>query len=838
MSNAAPNSNTQPTPESEVPLLGADNYDVGPAIASGGMGSILSAGDNKLKRTVAIKVLLQDAHADATLRRRFLREAEVLAMLAHPNIVPIHDIVWEDGLPLFYSMKLVKGRTLQAILNDLRAGDAESLREYPLVRLLSVFRKVCDALAFAHSKGVLHRDLKPENVMVGEFGEVLVMDWGLAKILGEKFPTSLPDLLLEDTSTPQPGRTLHGAVMGTPQYMSPEQAMGLVEELDERSDIHSLGAMLYAVLTLRPPVEGNTPREILELVSGGRITPPSALQSQARAKSKVMGNGRVPAAKLIKPLPHLSGGQVPAALSSVAMHALHLDKAKRYQSVGALAADIESYQNGFATCAEQAGLATQLVLLVKRHRGMFGVLFAAWLLITGLAVWFVINLRAGEQRALVGETIAVREKESTRKALARSSLSLAEAAQRERNGIAMKAALNEVPADLRESTWRYLDDQSDSSIARIRNGTSDITGVAADPLRAGVFAVADRTRKVAVLNVHTGARLLEFTAGFSQTDDASFYRIAFSRDGRHIAVGRDGPGGIVIHNASDGCKEREWPSPASDAVEFGAEGRLLRCGSRNLQVFDSHTGTLLWEQTVPERLSLISALFTPAGNEVVRYTSAELLEIVSAANGSLVRKLGGRRVLYDFRMAVSPDGEMLVACDELRNTQCVSLRDGQPLYTLSGNHLHEKLHFTADGASLVTVSVREDGVQSIDLWNAKTGDPLRSMLGGQGAAAGMSVHPLSDELLVTGPDSRAWDLSGPLPGWRLPAVFTGSVTFWGGDDCLFGIAPGTTDWGLLRLKPGGTDVLWQAEDKDPMRRISARMEIRWPWRARECGRKS
>jgi eukaryotic-like serine/threonine-protein kinase len=99
MSNAAPDSHTQPTPESEVPLLGADNYDIGPAIASGGMGSILSAGDNKLKRTVAIKVLLQDAHADATLRRRFLREAEVLAMLAHPNIVPIHDIVWEDGMP-------------------------------------------------------------------------------------------------------------------------------------------------------------------------------------------------------------------------------------------------------------------------------------------------------------------------------------------------------------------------------------------------------------------------------------------------------------------------------------------------------------------------------------------------------------------------------------------------------------------------------------------------------------------------------------------------------------------------------------------------------------------
>jgi serine/threonine protein kinase len=158
-----------------------DNYQLGAEISTGGMGSVLEAHDAKLDRTVAIKVMLLEANADARMRARFLREAQVLAKLAHPNIVPIYDIVWEDGMPLFYSMKLVKGRTLQAILNDLRKEDAAALRDYPLTRLLGIFRKVCDAIAFAHSQGVLHRDLKPENIMVGEFGEVLVMDWGLAK---------------------------------------------------------------------------------------------------------------------------------------------------------------------------------------------------------------------------------------------------------------------------------------------------------------------------------------------------------------------------------------------------------------------------------------------------------------------------------------------------------------------------------------------------------------------------------------------------------------------------------------------------------------------------------
>ena len=161
------------------PPLGAENYLVGNEVARGGMGSVLEAEDRKLKRTVAVKVMMQDADASATMQHRFVREAEVLAKLAHPNIVPICDMVWEDGMPLFYSMKLVKGRTLQAILNDLRHEDATALRDYPMTRLLGIFRKVCDAIAFAHSQGVLHRDLKPENVMVGEFGEVLVMDWGL-----------------------------------------------------------------------------------------------------------------------------------------------------------------------------------------------------------------------------------------------------------------------------------------------------------------------------------------------------------------------------------------------------------------------------------------------------------------------------------------------------------------------------------------------------------------------------------------------------------------------------------------------------------------------------------
>ena len=234
------------------------------------MGAILETADCKLGRTIAAKVMLLEQDASEDMRQRFIQEAAVLA-------------------------KLVKDRTLQNILDDLRLENPVALREYTLDRLLTVFRKVADALAFAHSKGIIHRDLKPENIMVGEFGEVLLMDWGLAKIqeaevgravpsppreagepahdsTGERSPgtgddgavgTQRPTLTQRSSLT----NTMQGAVMGTPKYMSPEQAMGLVDGLDARSDVFSLGGILYAILTLRPPVEGKTVQEVLAKVS-------------------------------------------------------------------------------------------------------------------------------------------------------------------------------------------------------------------------------------------------------------------------------------------------------------------------------------------------------------------------------------------------------------------------------------------------------------------------------------------------------------------------------------------------------------------------------------------
>lgn len=227
-----------------------DRYELKEEIGHGGMGVVYRAVDKTLGREVAIKTIRRRAQDIAEVRSRFVEEAKVSSCLEHPGIVPIHDLVFsEDGAP-FFVMKLIRGRTFQTLLAEAKASGA------PRRALLQVFERACQAIAYAHAKGVLHRDIKPSNVMVGEFGEVHVLDWGLVKIAAG---TTQP--LVDENSGEFPAdATRFGDVLGTAAYMSPEQALGEVQRITSRTDVFNLGAMLLEILTGEPPYPGRDSR--------------------------------------------------------------------------------------------------------------------------------------------------------------------------------------------------------------------------------------------------------------------------------------------------------------------------------------------------------------------------------------------------------------------------------------------------------------------------------------------------------------------------------------------------------------------------------------------------
>jgi serine/threonine protein kinase/WD40 repeat protein len=523
----------EPRPSRELPTIAWQHYELGAEIAHGGMGRIRTARDLRLGREVAIKELLEPR---GTSGLRFEREALVTARLQHPNIVAVYEAGrWPSGEP-FYAMKLVHGRSLKKVIAEAETFDAR-------LALLPHVLAVADAMAYAHEQRIVHRDLKPSNVLVGEFGETVVIDWGLAK-----------DLMAADVAVEQapvarssdPSLTRTGSVMGTPNYMPPEQARG--EPIDERADVYAIGAMLYHLLAGTPPYLGDDSERVLSTVVS---TPPQPLAERAR-------------------------GAAPDLLA-IADRAMARDPSVRYPSARELAEDLRRFQMGRLVASHRYTRLQLLRRFVRRHRVPLSIAAVAIAILASLGVYSIQRIR--DQR---DEARAERARADEQKALAEKQRAIADQRTDERTVDQAAEELDRDPLGALLSLDRIAPHSAMLPAARV---------VAADILAHHVPMVADvRVGDVTYVDFTADGKLLAIASGdhtvslVDLSGDEPQVRTLGRHDDRaeHVAIADDTS--IVASSGLDG-RVRVWDRAGHQLASFEIDGEVVeveitRDGSR------------------------------------------------------------------------------------------------------------------------------------------------------------------------------------------------------------------------------------------------------------------
>jgi serine/threonine protein kinase/formylglycine-generating enzyme required for sulfatase activity len=365
-----------------APALAKDKYEVVGKLGQGGVGEVLKVVDRDLKREVAMKMLLPQSASQEDSLIRFVEEAQATGQLEHPNIVPVHDLGVDGEGRLYFTLKYVQGLSLKKAFQARVEGGEDG---YSPLRMIEILISMCQALAYAHSKGIIHRDLKPDNVMLGKYGEVLVMDWGLAKVLGKEKQqgSGAGDSVrvMTSRSGDDSSQTMEGSIAGTPAYMAPEQAEGKISELDQRTDVYALGAILYEVLSGRPPYEGAGALQLVRQVVAG---PPP-------------------------PLKHGASGfhPIPRELKAICEKAMARRPEERYATASLLRDDLQAYLEHEPVSAAPDSALQSAAKWVRRNRrqvqtsaisvaAAVAIVFGAWF---GYREWTIRGLLrdAGER---------------------------------------------------------------------------------------------------------------------------------------------------------------------------------------------------------------------------------------------------------------------------------------------------------------------------------------------------------------------------------------------------------------------------------------------------------
>ncbi len=639
---------------------------LGETLGSGGMGDVRRGHDPVLDRDLAVKILQDRHHGQAALARRFLEEARIAAGLQHPGVPPVHDIgALADGRP-FIAMKLIEGRTLAQLLAERKSPGAD------LPRFLKIFEQTAQTLAYVHSRGVVHRDLKPHNVMVGAFGEVQVMDWGLAKQLRRDDPrTPVPDDDAEPKRDPAPAdATRVGTVIGTPAYMAPEQARGENDLLDERTDVFGLGAILCQILTGTPPFAAS----------------PEALRSCRLGE-------------LSEVFRRIDASDADADLKGLAKRCLAPLAADRPRSGLAVASEITAHLVGVQERLRQAELARARAEESRKRRRLATALLAFVAAVSlGAAFWLKAErdaAQAAELRSLQSEN--GRKQELYRAYLheARAVRSSGQVGQRETGLAAIRKILAALPeSELSESQRDELRDEALACLA-----LADLREQHKRPVRTRTYRdldIDDALHWVAQADEQPDQTLLQPLVG-----DGPMRRFPF----------------------------RDWKSPLFKiARHFSPGGRFvveLRAPSvvddHSMRIWDQTQGKLVAEAKLPGECHRLA--FSPDGRQAVIFFGDSVLRLYDLGTGALHRFSPPR--FSPHSAAISPDGKRLAVASFVHPCEIIDLETWATVASLPNSFRATAVAWLPDGSGAVFGG--DDGLLRTWRPGAPLGAPLKGV---------------------------------------------------------------------------------------------------------------
>ena len=706
-------------------------YDVKEELGRGGIGRVMVAFDRSIGREIALKELISSGSDERipsidkmrSDEARFLREACVTGQLEHPGIVPVYEIGRKPDENRYYTMRLVRGETLSQAIKE--AGTLEKR-----LRLLPHFRDICNAIAYSHSRGVIHRDIKPENIMIGEFGETVVLDWGLAKVKGEDDTTAgelreeLNLLKVENI-----GMTVKGKAIGTPAYMSPEQARGDISAIDERSDIYSLGAVLYEILTGVPPFKGKTVQETLENVKSSQPVDITIFEPTS-----------------------------PPDLCAVVAKTLTKDPASRYQSALEVAKEVENFMSGGKIAAYEYSSWEMLKRFVAKNKSLsvlvlvlFAVMISASVAVFKAYRDSVENERAAHLNLSLGyleyaEKLLKEGKYSDSEIFAAASLYNSPF-----NSMSPWSYPDSYLAgNIEESREQMLNIQSLLYLSRVYGNNAfkgnfasvgfDARNIAVSP-DGSLFAVSGKRKEV---KVYSADGTEKFTLSGHKDEVGA---VEFSSDGRFIATG-SWDNNLILWNASDGSQIKSLPTLAGEiyAVAFSPRNKFIAFGGteKTLWVVKSDDLTLSSAGRFELENTVRSIDWAPDGKKILVSDSSGKIYLIAR---------GGIEKVFNFHseptVAVRflSDGTRFVSASYDKKFALWSVFSDKPLNVYEHWDAFFSLDVSNDG-TLAAASVRDGSIKLINLVTRQV-DDLRDHVG---SVYSVRFLPMGNSLVSVGED--------------------------------------------------------------------------------------